>query len=324
MGWQQPTRASREGCVCFLVKDDRYAVCVVLVKTNMTLPSVFAVIVVHDNHTGSALVYESVRVVSSSRPSGGDDRLYRIVPRSFYQQDVTPTFTMANRPTGRAWPEITLTVGSGDVVLYNGEWWATGTSVYTVYHPLPIPALGFSDGLMRGAWPQTDNCLELMRGNPWSLQFWERRWNPAVIYEDLQPRHAATVLSQRPPRDSVGAGVGGSRPLVTGNTVNEQTVASNAVTTMVQPRQQTVAPPVASLPQPRQQTVSPPKFVTDLIVADAVGRGATCPITMEPLTVESARVTPCFHVFDATALAAWLAAGNESCPVCKGGLAGRD
>ena len=276
----------------------------------MTLPSVFAVIVVHDNHTGSALVYESVRV---------SDRLYRIVPRSFYQQDVTPTFTMANRPMGRAWPEITLMVGEGGTVLYNGEWWATGTSVYTVYHPLPIPALGFSDGLMRAAWPQTDNCLELMRGNQWSLQFWERRWNPAVIYEDLQ----------RPPRDSVGAGVGGSRPLdggsrplVTGNTVNEQTVASNAVTTMVQPRQQTVAPPVSSLPQPRQQTVPPPKFVADLIVADAVGRGATCPITMEPLTVESARVTPCFHVFDATALAAWLAAGNESCPVCKGGLAG--
>jgi hypothetical protein len=87
--------------------------------------------------------------------------------------------------------------------------------------------------------------------------------------------------------------------------VNEQTVESNAVTTVVvQPRQQTVAPP--------------PRFVTDLIVADAVGRGATCPITMEPLVVDSARVTPCFHVFDATALAAWLAAGNETCPVCKG------
>jgi hypothetical protein len=210
---------------------------------------------------------------------------------------------------GRAWPEVTLTCGVGDgPVLYNGEWWATGESVYTVYHPLPIPALGFTDRLFRAAWPQTDNCLELMRGNPWTLQFWERRWNPAAIYEDLQPRHAATVLSQRPYRDPPSRNNGGSPPLDTGNTVNEQTVESNAVTTVVvQPRQQT-----ASLTPP------PPRFVTDLIVADAVGRGATCPITMEPLVVDSARVTPCFHVFDATALAAWLAAGNETCPVCKG------
>lgn len=258
----------------------------------MTIPSVFAVIVVHDNHTASALVYESVRV---------NDRRYRIVPRSFYQQDVTPTFTMANRPMGRAWPEVTLVVGEGEAtrVLYNGEWWATGDSVYSVYHPLPIPALGFTEGLFRGSWPQTDNCLELMRGSPWTLQFWERRWNPAAIYQDLH----------RPYRDPVG-------------TVNELTNGggSNAV---VAPRQQTVTPPIASLPQPRQQTVTPPpapKFVTDLLVADAVGRGATCPITMEPLVTESARVTPCFHVFDATALASWLAAGNETCPVCKGRL----
>lgn len=249
----------------------------------MTLPPVFAVIVVHDNHHGSALVYESVRI---------SDRRYRIVPRSFYQQDVTPTFTMANRPMGRAWPEVSLMVGAG-TVLYNGEWWATGTSVYTLYHPLPIPALGFSEGQLRGSWPQNDNCLELMRGNPWTLQFWERRWNPAAIYEDLQ----------RPHRDSV-----------VGNTVNEPTVGggSNAVTLGSQ-RQTVNTPPVTVVSQP-------PKFVTDLIVADAVGRGATCPITMEALTADSATVTPCFHVFDATALAAWLAAGNESCPVCKGGL----
>jgi hypothetical protein len=256
----------------------------------MTLPSVFAVIVVHDNHTGSALVYESVRVA---------DRRYRIVPRSFYQQDVTPTFTMANRPMGRAWPEITLMVRAcgtacrdGETILYNGEWWATGESVYTVYHPSPIPALGFTDRLFRAAWPQTDNCLELTRGNPWSLQFWERRWNPVAIYEDLQ----------RPV-------VGGSQPLVgesPGNTVNEQTVASRVVSG---------ADSSSNAVTPRQSVNPPPKFVTDLIVADAVGRRATCPITMD-----SARVTPCFHVFDATALAAWLAAGNETCPVCKGGL----
>jgi hypothetical protein len=38
---------------------------------------------------------------------------------------------------------------------------------------------------------------------------------------------------------------------------------------------------------------------------------------MEPIVAETASVTPCYHVFDATALASWIASGNTTCPTCK-------
>jgi hypothetical protein len=57
--------------------------------------------------------------------------------------------------------------------------------------------------------------------------------------------------------------------------------------------------------------------VADALIAAAVTKGATCPITMEAITDDTATVTPCYHVFDATALASWIAAGNTTCPTCK-------
>ena len=61
-----------------------------------------------------------------------------------------------------------------------------------------------------------------------------------------------------------------------------------------------------------------PKFVTDALVRDAVAMGATCPITMEPIKAAEAAVTTCFHIFERTAIAAWLAqADTHTCPVCK-------
>jgi hypothetical protein len=42
---------------------------------------------------------------------------------------------------------------------------------------------------------------------------------------------------------------------------------------------------------------------------------------MEPITPDTAAVTPCYHVFDADALSAWVAqqldSGPATCPVCK-------
>jgi hypothetical protein len=41
---------------------------------------------------------------------------------------------------------------------------------------------------------------------------------------------------------------------------------------------------------------------------------------MEPITPEKAAVTPCYHVFDADALSAWVAQQPEdaaTCPTCK-------
>ncbi len=72
-------------------------------------------------------------------------------------------------------------------------------------------------------------------------------------------------------------------------------------------------PPAAAAAAPPPLT---PKFVTDLIVADAVAKGATCPITMEPLRIDKTTVTACYHLFDTEALNAWAAAATK-CPQCR-------
>jgi len=78
-------------------------------------------------------------------------------------------------------------------------------------------------------------------------------------------------------------------------------------------------PPVAAAPPARAQAapLPLPKFVADLLIRDAVARNATCPITMEPIQTATATATPCFHVFNADALAAWSASGHSTCPECR-------
>lgn len=65
-------------------------------------------------------------------------------------------------------------------------------------------------------------------------------------------------------------------------------------------------------------TVMPPApaFVNALVVADAVAKADTCPITLSPITAATAAVTSCFHVFDGDAIATWLSE-HKTCPVCK-------
>jgi hypothetical protein len=70
-------------------------------------------------------------------------------------------------------------------------------------------------------------------------------------------------------------------------------------------------------PLPASQPASLPAFVADALIAAAVNTAATCPITMEPINHKTAAVTSCYHVFDATALTSWFAAGNTTCPTCK-------
>lgn len=77
-------------------------------------------------------------------------------------------------------------------------------------------------------------------------------------------------------------------------------------------------------PPPRPATATPapqvpvPKFVADTLIRDAVGKGATCPITMEPLAADTTAVTHCYHLFERNAIAAWLASNaDHACAVCK-------
>ena len=42
-----------------------------------------------------------------------------------------------------------------------------------------------------------------------------------------------------------------------------------------------------------------------------------CPITMRPLDIHMACLTPCHHLFDRDALFTWLSSGKSQCPVCR-------
>lgn len=80
-------------------------------------------------------------------------------------------------------------------------------------------------------------------------------------------------------------------------------------------------PPAPPPPIIKTKTVTapappPPVYVTALIVADAVAKADTCPITLEPITTATAAVTDCFHVFDRAAITTWLSE-HKTCPVCK-------
>jgi len=59
-----------------------------------------------------------------------------------------------------------------------------------------------------------------------------------------------------------------------------------------------------------------PKHVAELVARDAEARGATCPITMEPIKAADATVTSCGHVFQAAALKHWLT-DHSTCPECR-------
>ena len=65
-------------------------------------------------------------------------------------------------------------------------------------------------------------------------------------------------------------------------------------------------------------SISPPqKRVCNIVIADAVAKGLACPITMNPLTPETAAcIAPCYHVFEKEAIKTWLV-DHPSCPECR-------
>jgi hypothetical protein len=58
-----------------------------------------------------------------------------------------------------------------------------------------------------------------------------------------------------------------------------------------------------------------PPHVQRLVIDAAIAAGATCPITMEPITADTAVITPCGHVFGTT-----LTPRVSLCPVCRSTL----
>jgi len=90
-----------------------------------------------------------------------------------------------------------------------------------------------------------------------------------------------------------------------------------------QGQQQQQPRPSQSVTTPRRSLApqgSLPKFVTDLILRDAVTEGKLCPITMDPIEATDAyTVTACYHAFNKEALGRWLR-DHSTCPECNGRL----
>lgn len=184
--------------------------------------------------------------------------------------------------------------------IYRGHWRYSGYTVFSMYCATPIPILVFTDGgrdREEIEWPVPHyNRFAIAEGDRTIIRVWAQRWDPATWETTIEDAYAEQEARRATRRDrdrpAVAASGGGG----------------------------------AAAPAPIRPT---PKFVTDLIVADAIAKGATCPITMETLKADKVTVTACYHVFDTDALNTWaaaqiataeVAAATTVCPQCRKGL----
>lgn len=76
-----------------------------------------------------------------------------------------------------------------------------------------------------------------------------------------------------------------------------------------------------AIPLPKTEYISVggcsiPKRVLQGYVESLVAKKETCPITMDELTVETACVSPCYHVMSFEGAQGWVQA-HKSCPICR-------
>ncbi len=76
-----------------------------------------------------------------------------------------------------------------------------------------------------------------------------------------------------------------------------------------------------AIPLPKTEFISVggssiPKRVLQGYVESLVAKKETCPITMDELTVETACITPCYHVMSLEGAQGWVQA-HRSCPICR-------
>ena len=169
--------------------------------------------------------------------------------------------------------------------LYRGSWRHDAATVFSMYCSTAIPILRFDEHGYLAPWPSARfNRLPLSRASIDIVRTWVRRWDPASWASGAA---GATYNSSDSEDEEAAAPVG--RP--------------------------TPALPAAAAAAPL------PLFVAAALVADARNRNLACPITLEPINPDTAAVTPCYHVFDADALSAWVAqqldTAPATCPVCK-------
>ena len=179
--------------------------------------------------------------------------------------------------------------------IYRGHWRYSGYTAFSMYcaTPIPIIVLTADSADHPIEWPTPYyNRATAFAGDRTMVRVWAHRWNPAVWENALEDAYE----SRRRPAARGGGGSGGGAAPAT---------ASSSPSALATATAQSL-----------------PKFVTDLIIADAVAKGATCAITMEPIRTNNATVTSCYHIFDTIALTAWAASQETStiCPQCRKGL----
>lgn len=166
------------------------------------------------------------------------------------------------------------------------SWRFTGAAVHLMTSPTPIPVLEVDIDL-----PCCDNNhVRLVPARRRDADIWWDHWvrAPESLIDRLNRGAAETdsederEVRRRRRREARQASGGAAAATVT-------------------------PPPAAPIP----------KFVADALIRDAVGRAATCPITMDPLVAETTAVTTCFHLFERDAIAVWLVQSGDCCAVCK-------
>ena len=262
------------------------------VRMTTTLPPMFAIA---SPRSDTVAVFDATPVTEHPYDRH-ESPTYLIRPHLFCQREHLPSFTIPDRPANQYMPHVTLTAATpidstrerDRHIIFRGECRPSDLSVYSIYHPEAIPIYVFESS-SRVGWPSHhDNVLPVFPGDRQAYRFWLRRWDPDAVYSEYT---------------AVRSG-GGAQP--------------SSRTPQIPAPQPTTHPSPLRPSQLRPSQAAPlPKFVADALIAAAVASAATCPITMEPIEVTKATVTSCYHVFDATAIASWFAAGNTTCPTCK-------
>lgn len=273
----------------------------------MQFPPLFAVATpiaampIHDNRQQQqppdrVSIYQATLIRDGPDRWGESPSIYLVAPYRIYhgtQDRQYPDDTFVS--TGRrppSWPrnDVMLVadtpVGETEIhrrIIYQGPWEQSGSTVFSMYCGSPIPLLEFPASTPP-VWPPTYfNRLPLTPITQNQLRFWSRRWDPDT-WAETSPN----------PRAMTGGGASAAPP---------------------------PAPPAPPAPRATVPiTTTLPLFVAELVIHDAHSRGQTCPITMEPISPTQTTplaVTPCYHVFTASALEAWFSVGDPSCPVCK-------
>lgn len=278
---------------------------------NDRFPPIFAVTTVRERSRSRHRQGMSVWVFTSESlqrqhhyyAGGGSrrDHTYRITPHRIRTEPFSrapPAFYIDHDIPNHAyhWDPVTLVFQHSHWEDYRHQdsiqtrWRYSGTMIYSMSHPDPIPLLDLERGdELLQALAGSENELRVYEGTRGVHRVWERRWDYTDMEEELAEEDERR--QERRARRAAAAAAAVAVP----------------------------APAPVPAPTPAPAPTPIPKFVADLLIADAVAKSATCPITMEPLKIDTAAVTTCFHIFDANAIASWLTsdAGNGACAVCR-------